>query len=82
MKILVLGCKTMREGVVISAVFFVAAVLMILAANYVVPHIAYMQHIVMAVGFLLLLLAPVILISTFLLTVLPGAKEKLDKCEH
>ena len=82
MKILLLGCKTMREGVLVSAIFFVAAVLMILAGNYVVPDAAYMRHIVMAVGLLLLLLAPVVLVSTFLLTVLPGAKEKLDKCEH
>ena len=82
MKILVLGCKTMREGVLVSAVFFLAAILMILAGNYVVPDIAYMRHIVMAVGLLLLLLAPVVLVSTFLLSVLPGAKEKLDKCEH
>ena len=72
----------MREGVLISAIFFLAAVLMILAGNYVVPAIAYMRHIVMLVGLLLLLLAPVVLVSTFLLTVLPGAKEKLDKCEH
>jgi hypothetical protein len=27
-------------------------------------------------------LAPVVLISTFLLSVLPGAREKLDQCEH
>ncbi len=82
MKILSLGCTTMREGVLVSAIFFLAAILMILAGNYVVPAIAYMRHIVMLVGLLLLLLAPVVLVSTFLLTVLPGAKEKLDKCEH
>ena len=72
----------MREGVLVSGIFFLAAVLMILAGQYVVPDIVYMRHIVMAVGLLLLLLAPIVLVSTFLLTVLPGAREKLDKCEH
>ena len=82
MKILALGCKTMREGVTVSIIFFAAAMLMILAGQHVVPDLAYMPHIVMAVGLLLLLLAPVVLVSTFLLSVLPGAREKLDKCEH
>lgn len=82
MKILSLGCKTMKEGVLASAVFFIAAILMILAGTRIVPDILYIQHIVVALGLLLLLLAPIILLSTFLLSVLPGAKEKLEKCEH
>jgi len=82
MKILSLGCKTMREGVLASSIFFIAGVLMILAGTRIVPEIFYMQHIVIALGMLLLLLAPIVLISTFLLSVLPGAKEKLEKCEH
>lgn len=82
MKILSLGCKTMREGVLASSIFFISGVLMILAGTRIVPEIFYMQHIVIALGMLLLLLAPVVLVSTFLLSVLPGAKEKLEKCEH
>jgi hypothetical protein len=30
----------------------------------------------------MIVLAPVILISTFLVSVLPGAREKLEKCDH
>ena len=82
MKLLALGCKTMREGVLASAVFFGAGVLMILAGTRVLPDIAYMQHIALLIGFLLLLFAPVILISTFLLSVLPGARKKMDNCQH
>lgn len=82
MKLLVLGCKTLREGVVASAIFFLAAVLMILAGRYVVPDVLQAPYLVMALGLFMLLLAPVILVSTFLLSVLPGAKEKLDQCEH
>ena len=40
-----LGCKTMREGVLASSVFFVAGVLMILAGTRIVPEVFYMQHI-------------------------------------
>ncbi|MCB1861752.1 MAG: hypothetical protein KDI47_08485 [Gammaproteobacteria bacterium] len=82
MKILSLGCKTMREGVLASCIFFVAGILMILAGTKIVPDMFYMQQIVMMLGLIMLLFAPIILISTFLLSVLPGAKEKLDKCEH
>lgn len=82
MKLLSLGCKTMREGVLAASIFFLAGVLMILAGTRVVPDIAYMQHIVLLIGFLLLLFAPLILISTFLLSVLPGARKKMDNCEH
>lgn len=72
----------MREGVIVSTIFFFAGVLMIMTGLRVVPDIFYMQQIVMFAGLLLLLFAPLILITTFLLTVLPGAREKMDKCEH
>lgn len=82
MKLLVLGCKTLREGVVVSAIFFIAGLLTTLAAQYVVPALLHMNLVVLMLGFVLLLLAPIVLISTFLVSVWPGAKEKLDKCEH
>lgn len=81
-KLLILGCKTLREGVLVSAVFFIGAVLLMIAAQKIVPEVWHMQHLVMAFGLVLMLLAPVVLISTFLLSVFPGAKEKFDQCEH
>ncbi|MCG6942683.1 MAG: hypothetical protein LJE69_15690 [Thiohalocapsa sp.] len=81
-RLLMLGCKTMREGVVISAVFFAAAVLLFLAATHVVPATGPFQPIVLFLALVLIVLAPVVLISTFLISVLPGAREKLEKCEH
>ncbi|MCB1763769.1 MAG: hypothetical protein KDI27_11615 [Gammaproteobacteria bacterium] len=81
MKILSLGCKTMREGVLASSIFFLAGIGMILAGTKIVSAIFYMQQIVMMLG-PIMLLAPIILISTFLLSLLPGAKEKIGKCEH
>jgi hypothetical protein len=72
----------MREGVLVSSIFFTAGILMILAGLKIVPDVFYMQQIILFAGLLLLLFAPLILVSTFLLAVLPGAKEKMDKCEH
>ena len=81
-KLLALGCKTMREGVTVSLIFFAAGVMFILVSAYVIPQVWYFQHIIMFVGFMLLLLAPVVLVSTFLISVLPNAKERMDKCDH
>ncbi len=81
--LLSLGCQTMREGVIATIIFFIAGVLVILvgASSY-VPEFWHLKHIVLLSGFILLLLAPIILVSTFLLSVLPKAKERMDKCEH
>lgn len=82
-RLLMLGCKTMREGVIVSAVFFLGAVLLLLAARFVVPSdVGYIWHTVIFLALVLIVLAPVVLISTFLLSVIPGAREKLEKCEH
>jgi len=81
-RLLILGCRTMRDGVVVSFVFFVAAVLLFLAATHVVPSVAYAQQIVLLFALVLIVLAPVILVSTFLISVLPGARARLDNCEH
>lgn len=82
MNFLKIGCSTMREGVIVATIFFFAGILMILAGIKIVPDLFYMQQVVMFAGLILLLFAPLILITTFLLSVIPGAKDKLDKCEH
>ncbi|MBC8210563.1 MAG: hypothetical protein H8E21_05795 [Gammaproteobacteria bacterium] len=80
--LLSLGCQTMREGVTSSLIFFIAGILMILVAMHVVPQIWNLNHIVMLFGFILLLLSPLILISTFLISVLPKSRQKMDQCDH
>ncbi len=80
--LLSLGCQTMREGVIATVIFFIAGVLITLAGAKIVPEIWHLNHIIVLVGFLLLLLAPVVLVSTFLISVLPKAKERMDQCEH
>jgi len=72
----------MREGVIATIIFFIAGVLTTIAGASIVPAMWHLNHIVILVGFLLLLLAPIILVSTFLLSVLPNAKKRMDKCEH
>lgn len=79
---LLLGCDTMREGVLATLVFFILGMIFILVGANVIPEIWFFPHIIMMVGFLLLLFSPIILISTFLVTVLPKSKERMDKCNH
>ena len=81
-RLLVLGCKTLREGVIVSAVFLAGAIALFLAAQHVVPDTFYLQQVVLFFALVLIILAPIILISTFLLSVVPGAREKLEKCDH
>ena len=82
-RLLMLGCKTMRDGVVASSIFFVAAILLFLATQHVVPpNLPVVGHIVLLFALILIVMAPVILVSTFLLSAIPGAREKLEKCEH
>ena len=80
--LLSLGCQTMREGVAAALIFFAAGILLILASVHIVPDVWQLQHIIMLVGFILLLLAPIVLVSTFLLSVLPNAKQRMDHCDH
>ncbi|MBL7001045.1 MAG: hypothetical protein ISR73_14360 [Gammaproteobacteria bacterium] len=80
--LLSLGCQTMREGVTSSLIFFIAGILLILVAMHVVPQIWNLNHIVMLFGFVVLLLSPIILISTFLISVLPNSRKKMDQCDH
>ncbi len=72
----------MREGVTVSAIFLVGAIVLFLAAEHVVPAVYQLRNVVLFLALVLIILAPVILVSTFLLSVIPGAREKLDKCEH
>ncbi len=77
-----LSCDTMREGVIVSASFLLTGAVLIFAASRLLPDVAYLPLIANVLGIVTLLLAPVILISTFIATVLPGSKKKLDQCDR
>ena len=62
--------------------FFLGAVVMIASAVFLIPEIWYFKQIILFLGLVLMLFAPIILISTFLLSVLLESKHLLDDCEH
>lgn len=61
-----LGCKSMRDGVIVASVFLAAALSLMLAARFLVPQIAVLQMLVQAFGILVLLFVPVILVTSWL----------------
>ncbi|MCF7991395.1 MAG: hypothetical protein K9M02_13205 [Thiohalocapsa sp.] len=63
-----IGCRTMRDGIIVSAVFLAAAVSMLVAGKFLVPPIAHLDTVVQALGGLLLLFVPFILVTTYLRT--------------
>ena len=77
-----LSCETMRDGVLVSGAFLVVGMVLIFLASRVLPDIAYLPIVADILGIICLLLAPLILISTFIVTVWPGSKKKMDQCEH
>ena len=66
MKMLSFGCKSLREGVTTAIVFSIAGVLLILTAIFIVPEIAYLPHLILLSGSVLLLFVPVIIVATIL----------------
>lgn len=78
-----LSCDTMREGVIVSGAFLVMGATLIVFAARLLPDVAYLPLIANVLGIASLLFAPLVLISTFIATVMwPGSKDKLDKCDH
>jgi hypothetical protein len=71
----------MREGIVFSFAFFAAGAIMMLAGLMLIPSVAYINHIFTVIGMLLFFVAPLILVSTFLLTVIPGLRKYTDECD-
>jgi hypothetical protein len=76
----VLSCDTMREGVIVSGAFLAVGAVLIFFAAHLLPDIAYLPLIATVLGIVTLLLSPLILISTFIVTVV--AKKKMDECDH
>lgn len=72
----------MREGVMVSSFFFLGAVIMIASAMYLIPEIWHFRQIILFLGLILMLFAPIILLSTFLLSIILEKKHLLDDCEH
>jgi hypothetical protein len=72
----------MREGVIVSMAFLFVGAGLIFLASSVMPSVLYLPLIANVLGIICVLFAPFILITTFIVTVLPGSKEKLNDCDH
>jgi len=77
-----LTCETMRDGIVVSTAFLLTGAVLIYAAGHFLPAVGALPLIANVLGVICLLLAPLILISTFLATVWPGSKKKLEQCDR
>jgi hypothetical protein len=78
-----LSCETMREGVIVSGAFLAVGAVLIFFAAHLLPAVAYLPLVANVLGIVSLLLSPLVLISTFLVTVVwPGSRKKLDSCDH
>lgn len=77
-----ISCTTMREGVIVSMAFLIIGAGLIFLASSVMPSVLYLPLIANVLGIVCVLFAPFILITTFIVTVLPGSKEKLNDCDH
>ncbi|MBF0255542.1 MAG: hypothetical protein HQL47_03590 [Gammaproteobacteria bacterium] len=80
-KLLMFGCNQMREGIAFSFAFFAAGGIMMLAGLLLIPSVASINHIFTVIGMVLFFVAPLILVSTFLLTVIPGLRKYTDECD-
>ena len=76
------SCKTMREGVIVSIAFLLIGAGLIFLASSIMPKVLHLPLVANVLGIICVLFAPFILISTFIVTVLPGSKEKLDECDR
>jgi uncharacterized BrkB/YihY/UPF0761 family membrane protein len=72
----------MREGIIVALVCLLVGGALIFLASRFLPQVAYLPLIANVLGAISVLLAPVVLITTFIATVLPRSKDKLDKCDH
>ena len=77
-----ISCNTMREGVIVSLAFLLVGGGLVFLAASILPQVVYLPLIANVLGIICILFAPFILISTFIVTVLPGSKKRMDKCDH
>ena len=77
-----ISCDTMREGVIVSLAFLLIGSGLVFVAANIMPQVAYLPLIANVLGIICILFAPFILISTFIVTVMPSSKKKMGDCEH
>lgn len=66
MKMLSLGCKTIKDGLITALIFFITGLCLVLVGVWVMPEIWYLSQIIIFTGALILLMVPVILVASYL----------------
>lgn len=77
-----LSCKGMRRLVFLSGVLFALGMVVQLLYNIISPSDPMLASMVPYLAFFLILFSPVILLSTVIISVLPGESRKMQSCEH
>ena len=77
-----ISCDTMRDGIIAALSFLIVGGGLVFLGKSILPTVFYLPQITMLLGIACVLFAPVILIGTFITTVLPGSKKKMDECDH
>ena len=61
-----LGCKTFRDGLTTSFIFFITGLCIVLAGIWVLPEIWYLPQIIIFMGAFVLFMVPVIIVASYL----------------
>ncbi len=77
-----LSCKGMRRMVLLSGILFSLGISLQLIMNILPPDSQYLPAFVPYLGFFSILISPVLLLSTVVISLLPGEAKKMGSCEH
>ena len=73
----------MREGVIVSTALLMLGAVLIYASSRLLPDIDLLLLATNAIGITSLLLAPLVLLATFVVTLAwPGARQRMQDCNH
>lgn len=81
-KMFLLSCKGMRRLVLLSGSLFSLGIAMQLIMNITEPSSPYLPSFVPYLGFFFILISPILLLSTVVISLLPGDAEKMQSCKH
>lgn len=77
-----ISCDTMRDGIIVSMSLLIIGAVLIFLSTGILPDIFYIPKITMFLGITCVLIAPITIISTFIVTVWPGSKKEMDQCDR
>lgn len=78
----ILSCKGMRRMVVLSGLMFFSGMLLQVLLNVVDAENALSTTYIPYLAFTFTLLSPILLLTTVVVSLLPGEEKKMNSCEH